>query len=357
LLKYKNIVIFTRTLWSESPRIRHQLTRLLVSRGHEITFFERASVRQLQTINHDKEGIHFIKHLELLHHQLRPFKFLVYINNMITKLLIKSNIEIKEIDLIINFNYDYDFLNDLKRNKKIVTIINDDFVAQAKPWMKKSIKKQLESTCKNSDIVFVIHSLQYQELKPFNRNTYRLFPWADKYIPPVNKDCKRNIVLFWGFIDQRVDWVLIETLLKNSINIRFIGPILNRVKYMIKKFEKYDNFELYNATPIKEIDFKDVMCSIIPYNININGVKSISISNRTLQLLSYGIPIVHTALPDLIEAPDKVITKCSNSEEFLNAIEYFENNFYLCQKEIEIFLENHYEETRYDYIFNKIKEL
>lgn len=357
-LNCKNIVIFTKTLWSEPPRIRHQLSRLLLSMGHEITFFERSNIRRLKTIQYKKEGINFIRHFEFLHHQLRPFKFLVYINNIIMKSLIKRNTKDKAIDIVINFNYDYDFLKDIFPNQKIITIINDDFVAQAKPWMTKSIARQLENTCKNSDILFTIHYSQYRELKSFNKHTYILFPWAgNKYILPLNVKKNRDVVLFWGFIDQRVDWTLINTLLHNNIKIRFIGHVLRRIKHKIKECERYDNFELHNPTPIEEVTFTDVCCSIIPYNVNIKGVKAISISNRTFQLLSYGIPIVHTALPDLIEAPNNVITKCNNSKDFIDAIEYFQKYFYLSQKDIEIFLNNHYENTRYDYIFNKIKEL
>ena len=357
MLRYKNIAIFTKTLWNEPPRIRHQLSRLLLFNKHKVTFFERCSVRQFKTVKYNKEDISFIRHFELLHHQLRPFNFLAYINNIFVKLLIKKNIKNDVIDLVINFNYDYDFLKDVFPNQKVITIINDDFVEQSKQWMRKSVARQLENTCKNSDIVFTIHYSQYRELKSFNKNTYMLFPWAgNNYIPPLNKCHKRDTVLFWGYIDQRVDWSLIDMLLSKNIKIIFIGHILSRVKHKINKYKNYNNFELLKPMPIEEIDFTDVCCSIIPYNIDIRGVKAISISNRTLQLLSYGIPIIHTALPDLIETPKNVVTKCHNNRDFLNAIEYFKNNFYLCQNNIELFLRDHYSDIRYKYIFDKVKE-
>ena len=37
----KNVVIFTKTLWNEPPRLRHQLSKMLSSYGHTITFFEK----------------------------------------------------------------------------------------------------------------------------------------------------------------------------------------------------------------------------------------------------------------------------------------------------------------------------
>ena len=358
LIDDKKIVIFTKTLWSESPRIRHQLTRLLRLYDHEILFFERSSFFQTKIEYTKSEGIDFVRHFELIHHQLRPFKLLVYLNNMVSKIFIKNNISSQSIDFIINFNYDYDFLNNIFPSNKIITIINDDFIAQGKFWMKSSIKRQLENTCKNSSLVFTIHQSQYRELKRYNKHTYLLYPWAEnKYIMPSNLNQKRDVVLFWGFIDHRVNWNLIDELLKKNIKIRFIGHVLVRVKHKIKEYANLDNFELCEPTPLEKINFNDVFCSIIPYNIQIPGVKAISVSNRTFQLLSYGIPVVHTNLPDLIKSNTNVIYKCNNNKDFISGIEHFKNNFYNVQEDIEIFLRNNYKEDRYKYIIDHINKL
>lgn len=359
MIEYKNILILTKTLWSEPPRIRHQLSRLLYSKGHNVIFFEKSSMGQFKTKSYEKEGIKLIRYFELLHHQLRPFKFFVYLNNLISKFFIRRNIKNEDIDLIVNFNYDYAFLKDIFPDKKVITIINDDFVAQSKPWMTNSISIQLKNTCKNSDIVFTIHPKQYRELQLLNKHTYMLLPWAgNKYIEPINnKVIDRDTVLFWGFIDQRVDWALIIKLLNNNIKIRFIGHVLTRVKHKVIECHKYTNFELCDPMPIDEVVFTDVCCSIIPYNTKVEGVKAISVSNRTFQLLSYGIPIVHTSLPDLIEAPTSVIKKCIKDTDFIDSIRYFKDNFNLSQNEIEVFLRKHYSENRYSYLLSKLKEL
>ena len=36
----------------------------------------------------------------------------------------------------------------------------------------------------------------------------------------------------------------------------------------------------------------DVFCSLIPYSEKIKGVDAVTVSNRTIQLLSFGIPII-----------------------------------------------------------------
>ena len=37
-----DFVLVTHTRWSEAPRIRHQVARLLVDAGHRVLFLERA---------------------------------------------------------------------------------------------------------------------------------------------------------------------------------------------------------------------------------------------------------------------------------------------------------------------------
>ena len=108
-MNFENIVIFTKTLWEEPPRLRHQIAKLFQENGHSITFFEKTDVKNFRTLTYKKNNTSIVRHYELLHHQLKPFQVLVYLNSYILKKIISSNIDINDVDLIINFNYDYDF--------------------------------------------------------------------------------------------------------------------------------------------------------------------------------------------------------------------------------------------------------
>ncbi len=355
ILLNKNIVIFTKTNWNEPPRLRHQLAKLLLSYGHQITFFEKTNLKSLKIEKYTKDKINFIRHYELLHHQLKPFNFLIKLNQFIIKYFIKNSLKNNDIDLIINFNYDYDFLRELFPNKKVITIINDDFTAQAKPWMKKSIKTQLASTCQNSDIVLTVSYPLQKQIKEFDIDAYIFFPWAEqRYVAPTNVNQKRDTILFWGYIDHRVDWDIIQYLLDQNIKLRFIGNIQSNIKEKVEELRRYNNFEVLTATSIDKIRFNDICCSVLPYDLDVNGVKAISISNRAFQLLSYGIPLIYSDLPELINAPTNVISRSRNNKEYLKSIEYFKNNFSLCQNDIEVFLCKHYSEQRYKLIMDII---
>ena len=351
----KKIVIFTKTNWNEPPRIRHQLTRLLSSYGHEVLFFEKSDFRQFSAVKHEDEGINFIKHFELLHHQLRPFGFLVRINKMIASYFIQKYVDEDDIDFIVNFNYDYSFLKKIFPKKKMITIINDDFVAQAKPWMYGSIHKQLKATCEKSDTVFTVSYPLCDALKKFNENTHLLLPWAEKhYSAPSQGRTKRDIVLYWGYIDNRIDWSTTDYLVRNNVKLRFVGSVHTMAQKRIESYKDYDNFQLVAPTSIEVLSFDDVMCSILPYDATRIDMKAVTVSNRAFQLLSYGIPLVYSDLPSLINAPSTVITKCKTNADYLDAIEYFSFHFDLCQVEIEKFLEEHYAESRYHDLFEKV---
>lgn len=260
--------------------------------------------------------------------------------------------------MIINFNYDYDFLKDLFPNKKVVTIINDDFIAQAKFWMKDSVRMQLKNTCKESDIVFTVSYPLQKLIKELGVNAHIFFPWAEqKYISPNKINTQRDTVLFWGYIDHRIDWGIVEYLIEQNVKLRFIGNIESRVQGNILKLKKYKNFEVLSARPIEKVLFDDICCSILPYDLNVSGVKAISISNRAFQLLSYGIPLIYSELPYLIDVSERVIKKCEMNEDYLEAIEFFILNFELSQIDIKNFLKDNYSHNRYEYLFQKIGSL
>lgn len=385
---FKNIVIFSKTKWKEPPRLRHQLTRLLKKNGHNIIFFEKNSFLMKpgnpfiysQPTTRFEEGIHFYSHPELLHHQLRPFRLfrklneyyeLKYINKILhisacaeaTVGNHQSAIRFKP-DLIINFNYDYYFLKNLFPHIPLITIINDDFEAKAKFWMKKSARVQIRQTCVSSDIVLTVSYPLLKKLKKYNDYTYLFFPWA-KNLYQLSTDCVdrmpggevREVVLYYGYINNKLDWEIINKLVQAKIKLRFIGPIAKNVRKHIRKLFKFNNFELLPACDIQNIDFNDVCCSIIPYDLNFKNNHSITVSNRIFNLLSYGIPIVNADLKYLIDSPKKVIQKCSDIKEYLEAIDFFKNNFSFVQADIADFLKDNYEENRYGFLLKLCKNV
>jgi hypothetical protein len=91
----------------------------------------------------------------------------------------------------------------------------------------------------------------------------------------------------------------------------------------------------------------------MPYDVKVESVNACSISNRAFNLLSYGIPLLQPALPEVVPSSEKIIRYCKTAEDYLSGIEYFQNNFFDSQNEIKKFLSGNYSTDRYDFL-NKI---
>lgn len=346
----KSVLILTKTNWNEPPRIRHQVTRLLKNQGYKITFVEKNSYKNIFIKKRVEEEITFIGHSEGIHHQLRRYSFIQKANNAVVKFYLRKIMKEIEFDFIINFCYDYSFLRELANGKKIITIINDDFEAQAKLGMEKQIRSQIRETCKNSDDVLTVSYPLYDKLHAFKDNVTLFFPWSqNRYRKPKNTG-QRNTVLYWGFVG-RMDWPMIEDIVKNTnYQYRFIGPPDRAIdeKMVSELLQKYSNFEHIQYSTLNDLKFDDIFCSIIPYNPKKESVQACTVSNKAFNLLSAGLPLVYADLKYLIEAPKTVLQKNNTLDEYTTAIDFYHKNFYEVQNDIELFLNDHYEEGRWN---------
>src|SRR5436853_6844830 len=180
-----HFAFFTRTSWNEMPRIRHQLTELLTSNGHHVTFFEKANSSSAPKIISENLTVSTLP--EVIHHQLRPLRTIGNAANIFPKNFIRKHYSKSRLpDIIINFNYDFSFLKEIFPDIPVITFINDDFIAQAKPWMKKIITERLAETCSVSDAMLTVSNPLLKQLCLYNSNSYLFFPWAEKeYTEPL----------------------------------------------------------------------------------------------------------------------------------------------------------------------------
>jgi hypothetical protein len=345
----KKVLILTKTNWNEPPRIRHQITNLLKAKGYQITYVEKNTYRSILIRKRSEEGILFFSHAELIHHQLRYHKIIQWANNQVVKFYLKKIIRQVEFGFILNFCYDYSFIRQLEPEKRIITMIEDDFESQAKFGMKIQIRNQVRDTCKSSDVVLTVSYPLFTKLQSYKNNVHLFFPWSQKrYQYPVTST-NRNTVLYFGFV-HRIDWAIVEDLVRYAkYNFRFIGPPgkMGDLKVLTHLKKTYQNFEHINYLSINGLKLDDVFCSILPYDPTIKSVQACTVSNRAFNLLSLGLPLVYASLDYLIEAPETVIRKNKTIQDYQNSLEFFNNHFYEVQGDIEQFLSNHYEEDRW----------
>jgi hypothetical protein len=345
----KKVLILTKTNWSEPPRIRHQITNLLKSKGYQITYVEKNTYKNFLIHKRWEGGILFFSHAELIHHQLRYHKIIQWANNAIVRFYLKKIMAQVEFDFIFNFCYDYSFLKELAPSRRIITMIEDDFESQAKFGMTNSIRNQVRETCRNSDVVLTVSYPLLNKLTGYSHNIKLFFPWSQTpYQTPTLSEA-RNTVLYFGFV-HRLDWEVVKDLVRTTkYNFRFIGPTAksNDAKMIEHLKATYSNFEYMPYASVKSLPLEDVFCSILPYDPGIKSVQACTISNRAFNLLSLGLPLVYASLDHLLEAPLTVIRKNRTLQEYNASLDFFSTHFLEVQDDIREFLNSHYEDDRW----------
>jgi hypothetical protein len=347
------LLILTRTDWHEPPRLRHQVAHLMAARGHSITFVERPDVLAFRKTVSTDGAFKRIRHLQPFHHQLKPTRFLQKIYAGFVERFLRDEVAAAYRG-VINFNYDYGFLRSVLGDIPFITIINDDFEAQAKPWMKSAINRQLRATCEASDKVLTVSYPLLDRLREFNEQTELFLPWPDReYRAPA--EGPRDICLYYGFVNHRLDYSLIRNMLRSKIRLRMVGPIQGkRAAKEVRSLTEYEGFEYVSPRPLEQVVLDDVCCSIVPYDLSIDSVNAVSYGNRVFRLLSYGIPVIYPSLPGVRTAQGGAILVARDVDGFVESVKDCQKEFGAIQAGIKLFLEEHTSARRYEQLINAL---
>lgn len=334
------ILIFSKTNWDEVPRLRHQTANLLKRFNRSIYFFQKPSFpwcsREPSKPVKIADNFHIARTEQLIHHQLRLTKSLMAINSYFEKIAIKSVVKsFSQNPIIINFNYDYFFLREIFPGSKIITILNDDFVAQARFFDGKPILKALEKTCSISDDVLVVSYPIFNQVKNFC-NPVLFLPWSDTGYKNPSPQNKRFKTLLWAHIDGRIDFELISAAAKKMPDVVFdlVGPVSNNVSARLEKICTENSNIIYSPPrDLNDIDFDTYFCSIIPYKCGIADIEAVTISNKTFQLLARGMPIATHGMPNFYDHP--AIIKSNTLESFVSGLTSLREKFVDLQIDIE----------------------
>ena len=355
-------IFFSKSNWYEAPRLRHQVAELIRAFGGQVRFcqkpffiWQRGVREEITRIDGD---LIIARTYQLIHHQLRVWPVLRWLNALVEKRSIRALFgkNFPADSVIINFNYDYYFLRDVFPKNKIVTIINDDFVAQAKLFSGKHAKKSLGMTCADSDLVLTV---SYPLMKQVSEwcSPELFFPWADvEYREPVPSG-KRNAVLLWAHIDARVDFDLLIQSISSRSDVIFylVGPQASNIRDQISKIESAANVVIVSSAKLDELPLERFFAAIIPYRKNVADIEAVTMSNKSLQLMSRGLPIIAHGMPAFYEHP--AILKADNASEFSAGLDYFRENFSNLQDSIKNLVSENQPKNRFDFLKNLISRI
>ena len=228
---------------------------------------------------------------------------LPFFERVLNKLASSSSPQLK---LVINFNYDAFWLRSLFPNLPIVTIINDDFESMSRLPFHGHITWALSRTCAMSDRVLTLSSGLCNRLSPWCSPELFL-PWAaTDYVVP-NKDCRRNVLLYWGYVNNRLDFKSIlgslPILQAAGYKIRFVGPRDSTAESFRRRMSHSQAIEWLPACSFHTLDTSDCAAAFLPYRLDCQAVRAAQLPNKALQLLSRGLPLLSSDLPHLQTAP------------------------------------------------------
>lgn len=308
-------VFFTKTDWSEPPRLRHQLAHLLAEAGHEVVFFEKPLFlwQRQSPKNSSSHPVELVRTRQFIHHKLRLNPILHAINAAWEKYEISRSIQalgIKNGDIVVNFNYDYYFIRTLFPQSKVITIINDNFWSRSIGGWNAPLKYALKRTCLCSDAVLTVSPSLQRELSVFC-DPQIFYPWADIGYTEPNPVSYRNTLLYWGYVGERIDYHYVRGLAdrmrdsQSEYRIVFVGPVQDtkNAKGSFRILKDHSHICFLPASSLDELDLSQVLAAFIPYLSDNEEINAIVLPNKGLQLLARGLPLVISGMPEFIQEP------------------------------------------------------
>jgi len=336
--------LFTKSRWDEAPRLRHQIAQMLAANGHTLTFFERPTLlHRGRRVVDDK--VTLVQTRWLMRGQLRVHRVLARLNNAVEKRELRRAIQGPPAIGVINFNYDYEFLRELFPQSKIVFVINDDFIDGA--LAPRETARQIGATAASSDQTIVTAYPLLDQVRGHTDHAELFLPWSRSGYNKPKSGLDRTDLIWWGYINDRIDEEAVRHVSQAGITMHFVGPVIDSAK--IRRILALKGVVRHPSSQLKDLGaILDRCCaSILPYERTFKQIGALTINNRGFELLSYGLPLLYTDLPALLQAPPDVIHRCATPQSFVEAHHSTRANFDLVQPSIENFLADHTPERRY----------
>ncbi len=306
-------VVLSKTDWSEPPRLRHHVAMLLATAGHDVLFVQRARYPWQRRTREESgaKGVELAQLNQLIHHRLRLFPCLHWLNAHFETRELRSLARSRSIgatDVILNFNYDYFFLREAFPGNRIISIINDAHWVRRNGHERKRQLWALRRTLHASDACLTVSDPLRQRLSSY-RPTEIFRPWATSEYRTPHRDEAPTELLYWGYINKRLDFDFIEELAvdlavsRPDLRLVFTGPVRCRSR-ALRPLRARSNVVFRPPTPFHELDFRNTRAGIIPFKRQgCASIDACEIPSKFFMLVSRGLPVLITGMPNFYRAP------------------------------------------------------
>ena len=286
-----------------------------------------------------QKRIYLIENSRIFHHRLSIGLF-NKLDNYLMNLRLNNFIKQKELaeseTVVINFIYDYAVR--LKSKMKVYTFLNDDFEFQTKIFNLNYKREYILKNIRASGRLITVSPFLTEKYRKVPCRKWEILPWVSdielRHVDErkISQIPKPNRIIFFGFINQRLDFELINQLANEfpQFHIDFFGEISRVVEKEVKKLrKKFENLHFYNAVDFQDIDFSKYLCSITPY-CGHSSDQVVYATNKLFRLAAAGLPSVSAGLPGLVKHTS--VVKVETIDEFASALNDIAENIVLYQK-------------------------
>ncbi|WP_439554752.1 glycosyltransferase family protein [Dyadobacter sp.] len=260
------------------------------------------------------------------------FRSLLKINELLIRAKLQRIIRkfnIKDFIFINSFNFHYPGLMDGLHPKLTAYHCVDPIIV---PFDARHGQVSENQLLRKSDIVFCTARQLYNQSKKLNANTYFIPNAADvthsqKALDPtlpvvsVLKDIKKPIIGYFGNIERRMDYVMLEEVIKMNTDksFVFVGPMDK--SYIPDWFFNAPNVHFTGSVPYSEMPavIKGFNVALLPFKRD--EVSSTIFPLKLFEYLGAGKPLVSINFnDDLKEFTNDEVAFCSNAAAFSDAI-------------------------------------
>ena len=136
-------------------------------------------------------------------------------------------------------------------------------------------------------------------------------PWAvERYRPPSTDMSPRRDVAFWGYVDTAVDLQIVRRLAAtlrergDGGRVLLIGPTekAHRRRRIVEALSGEPNVEVQPRTDLDRLPLDRLLGAILPY-VDSESVRSVTLANKSMQLLARGLPLLISSMPEFVRKP------------------------------------------------------
>jgi hypothetical protein len=130
-----------------------------------------------------------------------------------------------------------------------------------------------------------------------------------QYTAPKENISGRTRLLFWGFIDNRLDLDMLDRVAKDLARrgpqweLLLVGPTQGRGREAaVRSMARHTNVRILDSHRLDQLPLDTILASVIPY-LTPAAMDAVTLPNKAMQLLAHGLPLLISGMPAFIEAP------------------------------------------------------